>query len=126
MEADPSHVEMLIKDTGTEEARTLSSTGAKSEANDNDEDIDESEGEVLGRSRATAYRSNVARMNYLNTDRPDIAFADKELARKMNKPSAEDEQRVKRLARYLKGGQSQSSHVVQVSRYAGIHPGLRR
>ena len=94
---------MLMKDTGTEEARPSSSTGAKSEANDNDEDIDESEGELLEPSRATAYRSNVARMNYLNIDRPDIAFAVKELARKMSKPSAEDEQRVKRLARYLKG-----------------------
>ena len=56
----------------------------------------------FGSSGAFASAARVSRatkrMNYLNTDRPDIAFAVKELARKICKPNAEDEQRVKRLA----------------------------
>ena len=56
IEADPRHVEMIMKDAGTGDSRTLSSTGARSEVNDNDEE-DESEGELLEPSRSTAYRS---------------------------------------------------------------------
>ena len=49
------------------------------------------------------YRAIVARANYLAPDRPDIAFAVNELARSMSSPTRGDWERLKRLARYLKG-----------------------
>ena len=42
-------------------------------AEDDKDERDESEGELLDSNRASAYRSNVARMSYLDIDRPDIA-----------------------------------------------------
>jgi hypothetical protein len=60
-------------------------------------------GELLDPSRTTGYRANVARVNYLAADRPDIAYSVKELARKMVKPDEKDEEKVRRLARYLRG-----------------------
>ena len=45
----------------------------------------------------------MARANYLSPDRPDIAFVVKELARAMSSPTRGDWERLKRLARYLKG-----------------------
>ena len=50
---------------------------------------------------AIAYRALVARCNYLAPDRFDIALIVKELARAMSKPTRGDQQKSKRLARYL-------------------------
>ena len=80
IEADPRHVEIAIKDAGASGSKTLSSTGEKSESKIDVNDQDDSEGELLESARASAYTSVVARMNYLNIDRPHIAFAVKELA----------------------------------------------
>merc|ERR1711884_1002026 len=57
----------------------------------------------LDEQRHAIYRAITARANYLSPDRPDIAFAVKELARAMSSPTAGDWCRLKRLARYLKG-----------------------
>ena len=96
-------VGIAIVDAGTGNAKTLSFTGEKSEVKADLNDQDDSEGELLNPARASAYRSVVARMNYLNIDRSDIACAVKELARKMCKPNVDDEIRVSNLARYPKG-----------------------
>jgi hypothetical protein len=45
----------------------------------------------------------VARANFLASDRPDIAFAVKELCRGMSAPSRHDAEALKRLSRYLLG-----------------------
>ncbi len=100
VEADPRHVEILIKETGVENARTLSSTGNKPDEKDTEHGF---EGEFLDAGRTTKYRANVARLNYLSADRGDITYSVKELARKMSQPNVSDEERVKRLVRYLKG-----------------------
>ena len=50
---------------------------------------------------ATAYRAVAARSNYLGQDRADISFSAKEACRKMSSPSTLDEQRLKRIGRYL-------------------------
>ena len=42
-------------------------------------------------------------MNYLVSDRADIQFATKELARSMAKPTRGDVLKAKRIARYLRG-----------------------
>ena len=64
---------------------------------------DKASGEKLGREAATAYRSIVARMNYMAMDRPDVQFAIKTCAKAMSSPGAEDWIKLKRIARYLLG-----------------------
>ena len=63
----------------------------------------ESKGEVLCPDEATAYRALSARANDLAMDRPDIAFATKELCREFHEPTRHSYGKLKRLARYLKG-----------------------
>ena len=50
---------------------------------------------------ATLYRRGAAKCNYIAQDRPDIAYASKELIRSMAKPRTGDEVKLERLARYL-------------------------
>ena len=57
----------------------------------------------LDTKEVTRFRACIARMNYLANDNPDIMFAVKELARKMSKPDNADLERMRRLARFLKG-----------------------
>ena len=52
---------------------------------------------------ASKFRALAARANFLASDRPDIAFAVKELCRAMAAPSKRDAEALKRLARYLIG-----------------------
>ena len=52
---------------------------------------------------ATMYRAVVARGLYLSQDRSDIQYAVKELSRCMSKPRKSDQERLKRLGRYLVG-----------------------
>ena len=51
--------------------------------------------------RVWAFRSIAARLNYLAADRPDIAFAVKEVARTMSAPKQGCWDRLKRIGRYL-------------------------
>ena len=44
-----------------------------------------------------------ARANFLASDRPDTAFAVKELCRGMSAPTTRDSEALKRLSRYLLG-----------------------
>ena len=57
----------------------------------------------LDRAEASAYRSCVARANYLAQDRCDIAYAVKEACREMANPTTSSWEKVKRVVRYLKG-----------------------
>ena len=96
-EADPRHVELVIEQLGLQNASTVSTPGAREEGHtkeDNEESLNEKE--------ATRYRAVIARCNYMSPDRPDIAFAVKELGRAMAEPTNGDAQRLKRLGRYLK------------------------
>ena len=58
---------------------------------------------VLSPTDATMYRALAARCNYLSQDRPDIAFASKELCREFSVPSQTSFKKLKRLVRYLAG-----------------------
>ena len=97
-EADPRHTEIIIKQLQLTDAKTVTTPGTKEEGNTSEDNE-----HVLSDKEATDYRAIVARCNYLAPDRPDIAFTVKELARAMAKPTRGDLQRLKRLARYLKG-----------------------
>ena len=57
----------------------------------------------LNAEQATTFRALAAKANYLALDRPDLAFAAKELCRAFAQPTATDVIALKRLVRYLKG-----------------------
>ena len=59
----------------------------------------EDPGEVLDSEQATAFRALAARCNYLSLDRPDAAFASKELCREFASPTKHSVLRLKRLVR---------------------------
>jgi hypothetical protein len=94
-EADPKHVEKMLKDMRLTDCRPNRVPGAK-------EDWTE-RGEALQGEQIKIYRSVVARANYLALDRPDIRYATKELRRRMAAPTEADWGHLKRLCRYLKG-----------------------
>ena len=58
-------------------------------------------GEILTDLEATDFRSLSARANYLALDRPDIAYATKELCREFSRPTRKSLEKLKRLVRYL-------------------------
>jgi len=96
-EADPRHVEMLVRDLGVGEAKPLSSPGVKC-----GEGGVEGE-EPLGEEETRRYRGAAARANYLGQDRADIAYPAKECCRRMAQPRKKDWDALVRIARYLKG-----------------------
>ena len=63
----------------------------------------DSKGEVLTASEATLFRALAARANYLAMDRPETAFATKELYRFFATPTKTGVEQLKRLIRYLAG-----------------------
>jgi hypothetical protein len=96
-EADPRHQEILIAQLAGD-LKSLSTPGAKDRAEEEEEEESE-----LTEEEVSAYRSGAARANYLSLDRPDIAFATKELCRRMAHPKRRDFEPLARVARYLKG-----------------------
>ena len=97
-EADPRHAEIVIEQLKLGEAKEVSSLGTREEGHNTADHDDQ-----LSERDTTRYRAIVARLNYLIPDRPDIAYAVKELARAMSKPCNGDWLKLKRLGRYMKG-----------------------
>ena len=93
-EADPRHVEIILNELNLTTAKTVSSPGVSSSNPDET---------LLTGADITRYRSLTMRANYLSLDRPDIAYATKELARGMQNPTQGHYNGLKRLARYLGG-----------------------
>ena len=60
-------------------------------------------GEALNDSESTTFRALAARANYLSLDRPDCAFATKELCRCFAHPTKTAVEALRRLVRYLVG-----------------------
>ena len=63
----------------------------------------ESKGEILNNTEATLFRALAARANYLAMDRPECAYATKELCRFFATPTKTGVEQLKRLIRYLAG-----------------------
>ena len=99
IEADPRHAQLIVAECGMINAKAVATPGVKDPAERSGLGQDE---EVNGDEKR-AYRSVVARANYLAQDRVEIKFAAKELARTVSAPTRADVQALKRLARYLKG-----------------------
>ena len=93
-EADPRHVDILRQGIAGA-ARSLSAPGTQSR------DLNPEDDEELPEASAVLYRSFAARANYLALDRPDLAFAAKELCRRMRNPGKADLEALRRLGRYL-------------------------
>ena len=64
-----------------------------------------SSGYELAPEEATMFRALAARANFLAQDRPDVAFATKELCREFSVPNRNSFAKLKRLVRYLVGTQ---------------------
>ena len=101
IEADPRHLEILVDSTGVKDERPLTTNGSKDDQ-EKEAGRDLAKGEKLDDNSVSKYRSDVARLNFLAADRPDIAFSVNELARRMSEPTTLDVERVRRLVRYLK------------------------
>jgi hypothetical protein len=99
-EADQRHAEILIRELGMSEANPVVSPGIK---NRNSEEEEEEEKGKLEEAEATRFRALAARANYLAADRPDMAYAAKEICRLMSAPTHGAWRALKRVARYLVG-----------------------
>ena len=117
-EADQRHAEALAKSLGLSQANAVKTPWAKEgarpggaaatrsareKAGTGVNQPDEEQLEPLSDKEATTYRSLSARGNYLAMDRADLQFPVKELMRSMSSPHAENQEKLKRVARYLVG-----------------------
>ena len=106
MEADPRHAEKILAHYDMKDCTATKVPGVKAPKKEDSEEAsgleDLDEIELEGRE-ATEHRGVAARLNYLVSDRADIQFATKELARTMSRPTRGDTQKGKRIARYLQG-----------------------
>lgn len=94
-EADPRHSELIVQQVGVSGTAVETPTvGVKKE--------DYDDAKMLNAKDAALYRSVVMRASYLVTDRPDLQYCPKELAKTMSKPTTVCWGRLKRLARHLK------------------------
>merc|ERR1712122_299007 len=57
----------------------------------------------LSPQETALFRATAARANYLALDRPEVAYAAKELCRRMSAPRRRDKVALRRLCRYLLG-----------------------
>ena len=87
----------LLEETGLQHAKCMSTPAVRPTAQQ------EVEAELLQQQEATRYRSCLGKLMYLANDHPDIEFAVNCLARRASKPTHLDEQRLKRVVRYLRG-----------------------
>ena len=97
-EVDPRHVEIINKQVSLDNAKPVTTLGIK----EDDKTTTDAE-DPLDEEQTTECRTLVARCNHLSFDRPDIAFAVKELTRNMSGPRKGAWVRLKRLGRYLLG-----------------------
>ena len=97
-EADPRHVEVMLAELGLKECTHVTTPGISTEGRTG-MDCEK----PLQPRDESRYRALVARANYISPDRPDIAFAAKELAKAMASPTQGDWCRLKRPGRYLAG-----------------------
>ena len=79
---------------------------------------DEEGDSPLDAAETALFRATAARANYLALDRPEVAFAAKELCRRMSEPRRRDKVALQRLCRYLLGAPR------LVYRYRSVPAGL--
>eukprot|EP00971_Amphidinium_carterae_P227112 4504971-Amphidinium_carterae.1 len=96
IEADARHIEILCKQCGlTESSKSVVTPGVS----DKDADL----GRMLEAGDITMFRSMCMRANYLATDRPELGYVTKEIARHMSSPCQKAQDQIKQVCRYLHG-----------------------
>ena len=95
-EPDQRHVDLIVEGLSLGAAKGVSTPGEEERPWEAEENATELENGDVRRFRGMA-----ARLNYLAADRPDIAYAVKEVCRGMARPRRGDWKRLKRVARYL-------------------------
>ena len=113
-EADPRHVEELIRSMELEACNSVSTPGTKETVDSTAND------EPLVKEAETSFRAAAARSNYLSIDRPDCQFASKEICRLMTTPTRRGHASLKRLCRYLVG-RPRLVHVFDFQEASCIH-----
>ena len=112
------HAEIIIRDTGAENLKTISTPATKETGRETEEerrqdlnglrlsgklgsktDNDDKE-DALSADEVTRYRRVAARANFLAQDRMDISYATKEATRRMTVPTTDDWNKLGRLERY--------------------------
>ena len=96
VEGDPRHAQTLLEEWEMMECKHVETPGVK-------RSVVATEREEMSPAEATKYRRAAARITYMAQDRPDLAFAAKELAMNMASPKCGDKVEVKRIIRYLRG-----------------------
>ena len=96
---DPKYADELIREWGLEKGSEVKMPGSHHE----DGKIESGDDTALCAADATRYRRAAARINYIALDRGDIAYAAKEISRRMSCPRVRDVERIKRMLRYIKG-----------------------
>ena len=99
-EADPRHVEALVRELGLEKAKAVRTPAEKKKQG---EVMKTLEMPPMNDAMQRSYRSITMRAAFLAQDRPDIAEATKSLARHMKAPHEAAWSDLKRLGRYLSG-----------------------
>lgn len=95
LEADPRHVEILLREVGCEGSKVTTPLVK--------ERVEEAlESEDLSEDMIGMYRSASMRLAYLSQDRPDLLVLGKELAKGLKRPTQAHFQMLKRGVRYLR------------------------
>ena len=93
-ESNVKHADSFVEKLGLSSGKPVETPGVSHDT----VPVDATE---LKGDEATNYRGLAALANYLSQDRPDIAYASKEVSRAMSAPSVGDLVGMKRLGRYL-------------------------
>ena len=99
-EADPRHVDQMVRDLEMENCKPVKTPSEKMSATEANLKLTTP---TITPDRVSFFRSLVMRASYVAQDRPDIAEAVKCLSRRMHEPKESDFQDLKRLVRFLKG-----------------------
>ena len=97
-QGDQKLKEQLVKEWGMEKGCDVGTPGVKEEKK-----VEGAEIELTDKKRVAKFRRGAAQINYMSLDNPRIGFASKEISRGMARPTEEDERKIKRLVRYLRG-----------------------
>ena len=89
------YYETTLAEHGLEHCRTLSTPCVVQRADGDDRPVDEERGHL--------FRRTIGRLMWIVPERPDLAFAVKEMARRVQNPTEQDFGVLKRLLRYVRG-----------------------
>ena len=96
-EAGPRHAELLARDLIKTTGPIVRTAGTK-----NTKEEEDSGSEPLAGADITSFRSGAARANYVSLDRAELAYATKEICRRMSAPRQADWAALVRIIKYLK------------------------